>query len=102
MRRILSVLILLAFLNLLPMSAMASSYTKGFNEGKKAGFEEGREAGYSAGYRDRGMEAQVELNSAIINTAAIVIAVSVLVFIPSTVGITAYFVNRKRDKIDYK
>ncbi len=106
MKRIFSVFALLVFLSILPMSVTATSYVKGFSEGKVAGYEQGHEAGYSAGYndgyQDRDREAQIKLNSAIINTAAIVISVAFLVLVPSTAGITAYFVNRKRDKLDYK
>lgn len=100
-KRLFSAILLSAiFFGCFPLKTQASTYVNGFNDGKKAGYEQGREAGYSAGYKDRDREAQTEFVVVIGKTVAISAAVAALVGVPATAGITAYFVNRKRDKIE--
>jgi hypothetical protein len=82
------------------VQTQASSYVNGFNDGKKSGYEQGREAGYAAGYKDRDREAQAEFVAVVGKTIAVATGITVLLGIPATAGITAYFVNRKRDKTE--
>ena len=101
MKRVIVGLLLLALLlNNFATSVYAASYVNGFNDGKAAGYEQGHEAGYTAGYNDRDREVQNEIMIIIGKTVAFVAVVAVVVGIPVTSGITSYFVNRKRDKVE--